>query len=197
MYNHEFLELYNKYIKREGADKLLDWLTKSDFFTAPASTKHHCSYTGGLVEHSVNVYHRLRRLVVTCWPENVARPSDETIAIVSLLHDLCKVNYYTVEQRNRKNPETGQWEQYPFYTVDDLLCMGHGEGSQYIVSSFMKLSRAESAAINWHMGFSDVRFKGGDSTVSKAFEKYPLAVLLHQADAQATFFDETTTGGNN
>lgn len=185
MVSQEFLEIYTANIKREGADKLLDWLTKSDFFTAPASTKYHSSHTGGLCEHSVNVYKRLKHLVDTCWPERHAKPSDETITIVSLLHDLCKVNYYAVEMRNRKNPETGQWEQYPFYIVEDLVPYGHGEKSVYIASGFMKLSREEAFAIRFHMG------DYSDQNTNKAFNMYPLALLVHQADEQATNFDET------
>ena len=184
----EFLSIYNNSIKREGADALREWLLKSDFFTAPASTRFHGSHPGGLVEHSVNVYRRLLDLCAVMLPED-KWPTDETLAIVSLLHDLCKVNFYTTEMRNRKN-ERGVWEQVPYYTIDDQLCMGHGEGSVYIVSAFMKLTREEVAAINWHMGYSDVRFKGGDSTVNKVFQKYPLALLLHTADSMASAWDE-------
>ena len=186
---HEFLELFDNHIKREGADALRRWLCNSDFFDAPASSKFHSAYPGGLCDHSVKVYHRLRHLVDNYWP-NDNFPSEETVAIVALLHDLCKVNFYTVEMRNRKN-EYGEWEKYPFYVIDDSLCMGHGEGSMYIASSFLKLSREEAAAINWHMGYSDNRFKGGDGTVGKAFQMYPLALLLHAADSMASAFDET------
>lgn len=187
---HEFLQLFDNLIKREGADALRKWLYNSDFFIAPASSRYHSAYPGGLCDHSVKVYRRLRRLVDTCWPDDKLVPSDETVAIVALLHDLCKVNFYTVEVRNRKN-DKGEWEKYPFYAIDDSLCMGHGEGSLYIVSSFLKLTRDEAAAINWHMGYSDSRFKGGDGTVSKAFQMYPLALMLHTADSMASAFDET------
>lgn len=114
----------------------------------------------------------------------------ETIAICGLLHDICKANFYAVEMRNRKNDQ-GRWEQYPFYVVDDKLPYGHGEKSVYIVSGFMRLSREEAMAIRWHMGFSDNDFKGGGYSVGNAFEKFPLAVLLHIADLQATYLDET------
>ena len=56
----EFISIYNENIKRKGADKLLEYLKKSDFFTAPCSTRYHGAYEGGLVEHSVNVYHCLK-----------------------------------------------------------------------------------------------------------------------------------------
>lgn len=180
--NTEFFDLFDGNIKRDGAKALKDWLEGSDFFTAPASTRYHGSHPGGLVEHSINVYRRLKHLVETCWPGG-EKPSDETIAIVSLLHDLCKVNFYAVEMRNRKN-EYGQWEQYPFYIIDDQLPYGHGEKSVYIVSGFMKLSREEAFAIRFHMGDYT------DQNTNKAFVMYPLALLLHQADEQASNFDE-------
>lgn len=179
---YEFLELYNKHIKRDGAEALRDWLEKSDFFNAPASTRYHGSHPGGLLDHSLNVYHRLKHLVEHCWPTE-DKPSDETIAIVSLLHDLCKVNFYAVEMRNRKD-EFGQWEQYPFYVVDDHLPYGHGEKSVYIISGFMKLSREEAFAIRFHMGDYT------DQNTNKAFRMFPLALLLHQADEQASNFDD-------
>lgn len=190
----KFIEIFNSNITRPGADKFLAWLETTDFFEAPASTRFHLSRPGGLVEHSIHVYERLRQLYnvekygdlsnVTVFPEA------ETIAIVGLLHDICKANFYGVEMRNRKNDQ-GQWEKYPFYIVDDQLPYGHGEKSVYIISGFMKLSRDEAMAIRWHMGFSDTEFKGGGYSVGNAFEKFPLAVLTHIADLQATYLDET------
>lgn len=182
MSEFEFLELYDKLITREGSAALKEWLKKSDFFSAPASTKYHGSHPGGLLDHSMNVYARLKHLVEVCWPDGNP-PSDETIAIVALLHDLCKVNFYAVEMRNRKN-EYGQWEQYPFYIVDDQLPYGHGEKSVYIISGFMKLTREEAFAIRFHMG------DYSDQNTNKAFRMYPLALLLHQADEQASNFDD-------
>lgn len=189
-----FIELYQKLITRPGADKLLAWLETTDFFEAPASTRFHLSRPGGLVEHSVHVYERLRALFIAekeradlC--AGITSQEEETIAICGLLHDVCKANFYTVEMRNRKN-EQGQWEKYPFYVVNDQLLYGHGEKSVYIISSFMKLSREEAMAIRWHMGFSDNDFKAGGFSVGNAFEKFPLALLTHMADLQATYLDE-------
>lgn len=195
MMKEKFLEIYRKNITRPGADKLLAWLETTDFFTAPASTRFHLSRPGGLVDHSVHVYERLDNLVTdeegypgSTFGEDFTI-SDETIAICGLLHDICKANFYTVEMRNRKN-EQGQWEKYPFYVVDDQLPYGHGEKSVYIISGFMKLTREEAMAIRWHMGFSDTDFKGGGFSVGNAFGKFPLAVLMHIADLQATYLDE-------
>ena len=180
-----FLECYSN-IQREGADKLLAWLNASDFFVAPASTKYHLNCEGGLALHSLNVYTRLLALLET---EKHEFPAD-TVAICGLLHDICKIGVYHVEMRNKKD-ESGKWIQVPYYTYEDKLPYGHGEKSEYIVSKFIpSLTREESIAIRWHMGFSDPSFKGGDQSVGNAFNLYPLATMLHLADMQATYLDE-------
>ena len=180
----EFLEIY-KNIKREGADKLLDYLEKSDFFTAPASTRFHSNFEGGLCLHSINAYKRFKKL---CEAENF-KVSEETVAVCGLLHDLCKVNYYAIEMRNVKN-DNGEWVKKPYYTVKDTLPFGHGEKSVYIISGFMKLTREEAMAINWHSGGFDARVQGGSNSFSEAYYQFPLAVLFHLADMQATYLDE-------
>lgn len=192
MTNREkFLDIYSTYIKREGAQELLAWLTgtNSDFFTAPASTRYHSAYEGGLLEHSINVYECLRDYLA----RNKVRDefglsySDETIAIVSLLHDLCKVNVYRVSTRNVKDPATGQWKPMPYYEFDDNLPYGHGEKSVYVISGFMRLTREEAFAIRYHMGFSN---EDDARNVGKAFELFPLALALSIADTEATYFIE-------
>lgn len=196
----KFLCLYKQCITRPGADELLKWLESTDFFTAPASTRFHLSRPGGLVEHSVHVYNRLRSLYF-CERQlgedfpfpDLSGEEEETIAICGLLHDICKANFYSVQMRNRKNKE-GLWEQYPFYVVADQLPYGHGEKSVYLISSFMKLSTEEAMAIRWHMGFSDSEFKAGGYSVGNAFGKFSLAVLTHIADLQATYLDEIEEG---
>ena len=192
MTNREkFLDIYSTYIKREGAQELLAWLTgtNSDFFTAPASTRYHSAYEGGLLEHSINVYECLRDYLA----RNKVRDefglsySDETIAIVSLLHDLCKVNVYRVSTRNVKDPATGPWKPMPYYEFDDNLPYGHGEKSVYVISGFMRLTREEAFAIRYHMGFSN---EDDARNVGKAFELFPLALALSIADTEATYFVE-------
>ncbi len=183
----KFIEIYQSNITRTGADRLLEWLLKSDFFTAPASTRFHGAYEGGLCEHSVNVYNRLLGEALSA-PDSEF--SDESIAIAGLLHDICKVNLYKVDYKNVKNKQTGQWEQVPYYTTEDEVPFGHGEKSVYIINSFMRLTRDEAMAINWHMGGFDDRAKGGSYSIAKAFELHPLAVLLHTADLKATYLDE-------
>lgn len=187
----KFIKAYTENITRPGAAKLLAWIESSDFFAAPASTRFHLSSPGGLLEHSLHVFERMKAICAneaTITP-GFNEPSMETIAVCGLLHDICKANFYAVEMRNRKNDQ-GRWEQYPFYVVDDKLPYGHGEKSVYIISGFMRLSREEAMAIRWHMGFADNDFRGGGYSVGNAFEKFPLAVLLHIADLQATYLDE-------
>lgn len=186
-----FIEIYKEHITKYGSDKLLEWLENSDFFTAPASTRFHLCREGGLAEHSIHVYERLKTLcnVEASTTPAFSEPSGETIAICGLLHDVCKANFYTVEYRNRKN-EAGQWEKYPYYAVKDQLPYGHGEKSVYIISGFMRLSREEAFAIRWHMGGFDDSVKGGSYALNAAFEQFPLALLLHMADMQATYLDE-------
>lgn len=186
----EFIEIYQKNITREGADKLLEYLTssKSDFFTAPASTRYHGAYEGGLLEHSLNVYHCLADYVERERVKNIYKlnPSAESVALTALLHDICKVNFYKTDYRNSKN-EQGVWEKVPYYTIDDRLPYGHGEKSVYIISGYMRLTREEAFAIRYHMGFSG---NEDPNNVGKAFEMFPLAFALSVADMEATYFLE-------
>lgn len=189
----EFISIYNEHIKRPGADKLLDYLiNKSDFFTAPSSTRFHGSYEGGLVQHSVNVYHCLKDYLERARVKDIygMKYSDETIALVSLLHDLCKINFYTVDYRNAKNAD-GVWEKVPYYAINDTMPYGHGEKSVYIISGYLygegRLSREEAFAIRYHMGFSGNEDK---NSVGRALEMYPLAFALSVADMEASYFLE-------
>lgn len=185
----EFTEIYTSKINREGADKLLDWLMKSDFTTCPASTKFHSNHEGGLIEHSVKAYKRFVRNLVKEYGENWQdHISEESAAIIGLLHDICKVGYYKQEMRNVK--EDGVWVQKPYYAVDDKLPYGHGEKSVYIISGFMKLTREEAMAINWHMGGFDARVQGGSYSISGAFYEFPVALIFHLSDLEATYLDE-------
>lgn len=185
----EFINIFKKYINRDGSDKLLDYLVNSsDFFTGPASGRRHSSFKGGLCLHSLNVYYRLKKLIINEYGENyLDKISDETIAISALLHDLCKVNTYTVDYRNQKID--GKWEQVPYFAYNNNLPYGHGEKSVYIISGYMRLTREEAMAINWHMGHSDPRNLFA-SDLNDAMYMYPLVTLLHIADLQATFLDE-------
>ena len=185
----EFLDIFYDNIERDGADKLLEWLEKSDFFTCPASVRRHSAFKGGLCQHSINVYKRFVKLLQgeygDDWQKKV---SPESVAIMGLLHDVCKVNTYVEDVKNVK--VDGVWTQKPYYKVEDALPYGHGEKSVYIISAFMKLTREEALAINWHMGEYDARVQGGNYMVGEVFYRYPICFLMHLADLSATYLDE-------
>ena len=185
----EFLAIFDEQIHRQGATDLKNYLLRSDFFTAPASTRYHCAYEGGLCEHSINVYRRLLANVKMQFGEEwESKVSHESVAVCGLLHDLCKIDFYKLDYRNVK--ENGEWQRKPYFTREEALPFGHGEKSVYIAGSFIKLTREEAMAINWHMGGFDTRVRGGDYSVSDAYRMFPLAVLLHAADLEATYIDE-------
>lgn len=170
-------------INRKGIKEFINYLyNETDFFIAPASTRYHGAHKQGLIQHSLAVYSRLHELAGEKYDK-------DTIAIVSLFHDLCKANYYKESTRNVKNDETGLWEKVPCYTVDEQYPYGgHGSKSVYILMKHgVELTDEEAAAINCHMG-------GWDSTSyhnpNGAFTKYPLAVYLHMADMIATYIDK-------
>ena len=183
-----FIEIYNQNIKREGADKLLDYLLKSDFFTAPASARYHSAYEGGLCEHSLNVYDCLKAYMERERVKNQygVQASDESIAIAALLHDICKIGCYKTSLRNVKD-ENGRWQSVPYYEFQDPLPYGHGEKSVYIISGYMKLTRDEAFAIRYHMGFSGPE---DANQVGKALEMFPLAFALCVADMEASYYLE-------
>ncbi len=185
----EFLEIFDGHIRRVGAEELRNYLLKSDFFQAPASIRYHCAFPGGLCEHSVNTYKRLLANVKNEYgAEWESRYPHETVAICGLLHDVCKIDFYKQDFRNVK--ENGEWVKKPCFVREEALPFGHGEKSVYIVNGFIRLTREEAMAINWHMGGFDSRARGGDGSVSEAYAKYPLAVLLHVSDLEATYIDE-------
>lgn len=181
----EFIKIYTENITRRGSKELLDWIMKTDFFTAPASTKYHCACEHGLVMHSVSVFNTLME-------KHFDEETDslESAAICALLHDLCKAQFYKTSTRNVKNDETGQWEKVPYYSIDDTFPYGHGEKSVFLIERFMRLKLDEAMAIRWHMG-------GFDDTngyyISNAYDKYPLAVKLHLADLESTYLREKGT----
>lgn len=177
-----FVTICHDKIKRAGLCDLLTWLEKSDFYTCPASTRFHGSHESGLLEHSLNVYCEFIKLI-QIYPQIPI--TDESAAIMSLFHDLCKVNMYATEKRNRKN-ESGLWETYDAYTIKEKFCFGgHGSKSVFIIQNYMKLTPEEAAAINCHMSSWD-----GNKDVGNAYEMFPAAWLLHVADEAATYIDE-------
>lgn len=192
-HEERFIEVYRENIMRDGAENMLDFLRSknSDFFTAPASTRFHGAYEGGLVEHSLNVYDCLQHYLCRDRVREVygLDYTPETIAIVALLHDVCKVGCYKETFRNVKDSK-GVWNKVKAFEYDDQLPYGHGEKSVYIIGGYMRLTREEAFAIRYHMGFSgteDIR------NISKAFELFPLSLALHIADMEASSFIEKHT----
>lgn len=170
-----------KSTNREGMDNLIEFLEKSDFFKAPASTRFHGDHEGGLAEHSFKVYEILKEKVKFAGLDI----PEETIIISAILHDICKTNFYKIDYRNAKN-SLGVWEKVPYYTIEDTIPYGHGEKSVMMLTEYIKLTNNEKYAIRWHMGFSEPKELYG--TLGQAFTKYPFALLLHEADLEATYF---------
>ena len=191
MQRDKFLKIFDSQIgEREGKEELREWLLcdDCDFFIAPASTKYHGNYDGGLCEHSIDVYEMAVRLEALYREELrkrylvLNRPYDreqfmESLTIASLFHDLCKANFYKVRTAVRSTS----------YVVDEQLPFGgHGSKSVYVLSKYLKdIKDEEAIAINCHMGFS----RANDSTVSigESFHFSPLAWIVHVADESATF----------
>ena len=187
-YQEEFEEIFRSKVTREGSAAFLEWLSKTDFFTAPASTKFHCACPCGLVQHSVSVY---RTMVERYFdPET---DSEESFAICGLLHDVCKAQFYKEGTRNVKNEQTGAWEKKPYYMIEDSFPYGHGEKSVFLIERVLRLKTSEAIAIRWHMGGFDDAARGGSFAISQAYDRYPLAVKLHLADLESTYLREKGT----
>lgn len=196
--NIERFESLLKSTQREGMDGLIEFIRKSDFYTAPASTKYHSCHEGGLLEHSLNVYDRLvAKFSDDLWSEKVNIDKD-SITIIALLHDLCKCFFYGTELRNKKvYSDTGKksdsngrfdWVTAPVYMVDDKFPMGHGEKSMFLIGRFIRLSKAEAMAIRWHMLWTEP--KELYNSIGNAVRLYPIILALHEADMESTYLLE-------
>lgn len=194
----QFEELLTS-VKRDGMDKLLEFIRKSDFYTAPASTRYHSCHEGGLLEHSLNVANCLfNKLHNPIWADILNEVGRESLIISALLHDICKTYFYGIEMKNKKiysdhgkkSDSNGRfdWETVPSYVVDDKIPYGHGECSVMMVEEFMKLKPVERYAIRWHMGFTEP--KESWNTLTAAIKKYPLILALHEADVESTYLLE-------
>lgn len=171
-------------VNREGIEELINFLDKSDFFTAPASGRFHGNYDGGLCEHSLNVckvalsnYKGLKAIKPSL------KISEESIIVSALLHDLCKIGFYNKAERWTK--KDGQWTSYDGYEIKDPFPFGHGEKSVLYANQYIKLELEEMLAIRWHMGYMDMSV-GLDSSSRYAFQEsvntYPIVTLIHTAD---------------
>ena len=178
-----FKDIFQNNIHRNYADTMLGWLEReTDFFTAPASTKHHGAHPGGLLVHSLNVYYRLRDIAIRDMAGKedpgeyrLSEEQEETVAVIALLHDVCKVGCYCTETKRRKNPETGRWEDYEGYTYKDPLPLGHGEKSLYLIQR--------------HMDAYDTSTAGARS-MDAAMAASPWVWRLQEADMCAAWVDE-------
>ena len=185
----EFISIFKENITRPGSEKLLHWLEGSDFFIAPASTRFHGNHEGGLVEHSLNVYKCLLEELEAV--ELKTQYTRETVAIVGLLHDICKTNFYKKGFRNVK--ENGTWVQKEIYEIEDKFPLGHAEKSVIMLQNFIKLDANEIYAIRAHMGAFDTAFKGGDQFINNIFNKCPLALFFFFSDMKATYIYEVNS----
>lgn len=171
-------------VNREGMDKLINYLKNdTDYFTAPASTKFHGNFKGGLIEHCNNVvnllYEKNKRYNL-----NIL---DESIIICGLLHDICKCNFY--EKSVKWAKENNQWKAFLGFAINDTLPLGHGAKSVIILQDFIKLTDLEKHLIMWHMYSHDLS-EYNKYTLNKAVELYPAIVAFYTADLEASTFLE-------
>lgn len=188
----QFIKIMEQ-VERPGVDKLLDWLEGTDFYSAPASTRFHGSYPGGLVYHTLNVVYELRELVKFYEVEGIPK---ESIIIVALAHDFCKINTYEETMVNvpPQRSKTAKWEQQLGYKKNEPLKLGHGAKSLSILQDFITLEDYEKEAIFWHMGAYDTGILSSTHDLYDVFEENKLAFLLHMADMVATYITESKGG---
>ena len=175
---------------REGMSDLLKFINDSDFYYAPASSRFHGAHQGGLLEHSLQVNKDMTTIYSSFRERGRLKDGQinlHSIIIASLLHDICKVDFYKQDVRNVKT--NGVWEQVPVYTIDDKMPLGHGEKSVMILQRYIELTTDEIYAIRWHMaGFDDTaKSYAGGLQLSAALDKSPLLVMLHMADLAAVY----------
>lgn len=186
----KILSLLNS-TERKGMDRVIKYLEETDFFIAPASTKYHGNYDGGLAEHSLNVYELFKE-------KNEKFDlglSNDTVIITALLHDFCKINFYNKQECWRKN-DKNRWESYQGYKVIDDFPIGHGEKSVIMIQNFIRLTKEEMLMIRWHMGSTEP--KEQMMNISNTYNLVPAAAALHTADMEASYLlEERIEPGDN
>ena len=177
---------------RENIEYVIEDLEAYGFFEAPASVRNHYNHPGGLVEHSLNVYHAammVREGILARRPEMEKHLPAESVILASLLHDVCKANIYTLVNRKRKN-EIGLWEDVKEYEISyKSLPIGHGEKSVVMLMRMgLDLEDDEILAIRWHMGpwAVDTTQIDIDRSYRQAILNTPLVPLIHTADTIAS-----------
>lgn len=175
-----FIEIL-KNTSKIGIVNVISWLESTDFFEAPASTQYHENYSGGLCEHSLKVYDAFLKLKDT-FDLDI---SDESIAIMSLLHDVCKIECY---HKEKKNVKIGQnWTQVDYWKYDDANPIGHGHKSVILLQFHgLRLNELEMNSIIAHMNGFD---KSDMFNSSSIYDKNELTIWLHLADFIATYKD--------
>ena len=193
-----FLNIATKYIKRDGIDKLLSWLTRNDFFVCPASTQYNLSMEGGLCQHALNVAETLvnkfyGKGIDELTEEDATRTFEgdmtlESILIVSMFSSVNKVNCYLKDFKNVK--VNGKWEQQEYWKWDEtFVYSGRGSKSVFILQQYMRLWIEEAQAIAFYLAGEDDIFSGiSNSTYRKVYEQSRLALYLHLAEIESTYF---------
>ena len=179
-------------LQNADKDKFLAWLNNSDFFQAPASSRYHCAYAGGLCQHSLNVYDALLKLVKDYGAIVGEEYDEDELKIVALLHDIAKTNFYELYFKNVKNEDTGKWEQQPDYRMrpdeNRFIYGNHEQNSEYIARRFFPLTlRMSTAILHHHAGMS---WDSAKDDISAIYDRFPLATMLHLADMAATYMYE-------
>ena len=162
----EFIEIMTDF----NIDPMIKDLSEIGFFDAPASTKYHGAYAGGLFDHSLEVTKSLLELT-----EKLGLTWERSISpyVVGMFHDLCKCDSYIWDI------ETDKYKYNP-----DIIIPGHAERSIILLQKFIKLTDEEIACIRFHMG----AFEGSEiwSQYGLAIEQYPNVLFTHTADMIAS-----------
>lgn len=158
-------------------EDFLKWLAENGFFTAPASTKYHGNYEGGLFDHSFMVMNLLVELSAANglkWK----RPASPFL--VGMFHDLCKIDQYRI---GNSTPYTvGEPTRYEYNP--NTMYKGHGDKSIILLSQFTTLTDEETACIRYHMGAFTEKEEWRDYT--RAVHTFPNVLWTHQADMLAS-----------
>lgn len=184
---NEFIREAPEFIKEN--EPLVEFLTNRGFFSAPASTKYHGAYPGGLYDHSYRVYEQLKFITIRIGFEWI-RP--ESPFIVGMFHDLCKIDQYKLIVDDPGKIMFGSTEpegmEIHYEYVNELLLSGHGAKSALILSTFFKLTEEEMLSIRYHMGAYE---KDDWTGYDLAIRKYPAVLWTHTADMLASKVDGT------